>query len=90
MSDPAILFSERFGRPVRLTTHARLMMTERDVPEVLVLDLIENGEIKHKTETDVWIFRAYPERRDNMLCVAALLQQAVIIKTVMIRWQLEE
>ncbi len=84
------MYSERFQRNVWITNHARLMMEERSVPELLLLDLLETGNIKEKTARDLWIYKAYPERPDNLVCTAVMKGQAIIIKTVMVNWQLEE
>ena len=65
-------------------------MEKRDISLELLLDLIETGDIRHKSETDLWIFKQYPERADNMVCTAVVVDQAVIVKTVMVDWILEE
>ena len=36
-----------------------------------------------KDNTHFWAYKAYPGRADNMLCVAAIDGEAVIVKTVM-------
>ncbi len=38
----------------------------------------------------MWIYLHVEERTDNLICVAAVESDAVIIKTVMINWQLED
>ena len=48
-------------------------MEKRDIPEAVVCDLIETGEIKRKDNLNVWIFKHYPERSDNLLCVEAVI-----------------
>ena len=40
-------------------------MEKRDISLELLLDLIETGDVRHKSESDLWIFRRYPERADN-------------------------
>ncbi len=55
-------------------------MEKRDISLELLLDLIETGDIRHKSETDLWIFRQYPGRADNMVCTAVVVGQAVIVK----------
>lgn len=82
--------SLRFGRPVRLTDHARRRMTERDINDGLLLDIIETGRVKHKDDRRIWLFKHYPDRADNLLCVAALLADALIVKTVMHHFTPEE
>jgi YD repeat-containing protein len=84
------LYSHRFQRNIQLTYHVADRMTKRFVTEEMLYDLIETGDIRHKTETDVWLYKHYLDREDNLICAAAILNQAVIIKTVMINWKLQE
>lgn len=35
-----------------------------------------------------WLYKAYAGRHDNLLCVAAVIEQAVVVKTVMHRWEI--
>jgi NAD(P)-dependent dehydrogenase (short-subunit alcohol dehydrogenase family) len=37
----------------------------------------------HKDETRIWIAKHYGDRADNLLCVAAMLETTLVIKTVM-------
>lgn len=84
------MFSQRFQKNIRLTHHVRARMEKRDISLELLLDLIETGGIRYKSESDLWIHRQYPERADNMVCTAVVVGQAVIVKTVMVDWILEE
>lgn len=84
------MWSERFKKNVWLTDDARQAMTKREISESLVYDLVETGRIKHKDNLNAWIFKHYPERNDNLLCIAALIEQAIIVKTVMTDWRLLE
>jgi len=77
------MFSERFRKPIVMTDHARRRMGARAISEALLRDLIETGEIRYKDETRVWIAKRYEDRSDNLLCVAAALEMALVIKTVM-------
>jgi hypothetical protein len=83
-------FSQRFQRNIRLTRHVNERMEKRQITEAMLFDLIETGDIREKSPTDIWIFKHYPERNDNLLCAAVLLAQAVIVKTVMVDWTLQE
>lgn len=58
-------------------------MSERNIPESLLLDLIDTGELRHKDESHFWIFKAYPERDDNLLCVAGTMESVLVVKTIM-------
>ena len=84
------MFNQRFKKTVHLTDHVSARMAKRDISLELLLDLIETGDIRHKTESDLWIYKQYPDRRDNMVCTAVVIGQAVIVKTVMVDWILEE
>lgn len=64
-------------------------MRERDISEALLFDLIETGTVKHKDEQRLWIFKAYPDRSDNLLCAAVQLTGALIVKTAMHHFQPE-
>lgn len=65
-------------------------MEKRGVDEALVLDIVENGEIKRKSDAHLWIYKHVGEREDNLLCVAAIDAAAIIIvKTVMTNWQVK-
>lgn len=83
------MFSQRFNLPVLITRHARQRMAERDMDEALLLDLIETGNARHKDETHLWLFKHYDRRDDNLLCAAVVIEGALVIKTVMHRFQLE-
>ena len=79
----ALMFSRRFSREIRFTHHAAKRMGERNMPESLVLDLVESGEVRYKDETHLWIFKAFQDRDDNLLCVAVVLEPVLVVKTVM-------
>lgn len=87
--ETAQLYSHRFQRPIRLTNHVAERMEKRSITEEILYDVIETGDIRYKSETDVWIYKHFDDRDDNLICAAAILGQAVIIKTVMINWHLE-
>ncbi|MEW6444624.1 MAG: DUF4258 domain-containing protein [Pseudomonadota bacterium] len=44
------MLSQRFGRIIVITLHARQRMRERDLSDSLLLELIETGEVRHKDE----------------------------------------
>jgi len=51
------MFSQRFQKNIRLTHHVRTRMEKRDISLELLLDLIETGDIRYKSESDLWIYR---------------------------------
>lgn len=77
------MFSTRFNMEVRITRHARSRMAQRDIEDTLLLDLIETGTEKRKDDSRLWLFKHYADRDDNLLCVAAAIQDGLVIKTVM-------
>jgi len=77
------MFSERFGKSIVITDHARRRMASRAISEALLSDIIETGEVRNKDETRIWITKHYGDRADNLLCVAAALETALVIKTAM-------
>ncbi|MEZ5477700.1 MAG: DUF4258 domain-containing protein [Thiolinea sp.] len=84
------MISKRFNKPVVLTYHATEQMAERQIDEETLTDLIESGDIKYKDEQHLWIYKSYPARQDNMICAAAIERNNLIIKTVMINWELND
>ena len=77
------MLSERFAKSITITAHARGRMAARAISEALLRDMIETGEVRYKDETRIWIAKHYADRTDNLLCVAAVLETALVIKTVM-------
>jgi len=66
------------------------------MPEVVckkvVLDadlrkIIEKGEIKYKSNKELWVFMFFNSREDNLVCAAIVLEHVVVVKTVMIEWE---
>jgi Domain of unknown function (DUF4258) len=83
------MHSQRFQRRVDVTRHARQRMEERHIDDARLLDLIDFGETRYKDTARLWIYKSYADRDDNLLCVAAvLLEDALVVKTVMHRFQL--
>jgi Domain of unknown function (DUF4258) len=85
----ADLFSKRFGKNVWITSHGRKSMERRDIDDSTLEQVIEHGDIKRQSETNLWIFRSIEGRSDNFICAAVVEETAVVVKTVMINWELE-
>jgi hypothetical protein len=81
--------SARFGLPVVFTEHALRRMAERAMSEALVLDVIDTGTVRSADDMHLWIYKHIAERDDNLLCVAAVVENALIVKTVMHHWELQ-
>ncbi len=77
------MHSQRFNLDIVLTRHADLRMAERSFSETELLDLIDTGEVKYKDDTHLWIYKAFKARNDNLLCAAAVIDGALVIKTLM-------
>ena len=89
MKSPTKLFSLRFERPVALTVHATQRMAARGIGIEDVLRIIDTGETRYKDETHLWAFKNFQDRNDNLLCVVLVLENVVVVKTVMHHFQLE-
>ena len=83
-------YSERFAKNVVLTRHAADRMQQRKISPSEVMVLVEAGEVKRKDETHLWIFHAYSNRQDNLVCAAVVEENVLVIKTLMTHWQEEE
>jgi hypothetical protein len=82
------MFSKRFQLPVVITIHARERMTARDMSEALLLDIIETGVDKDAGGGHHWVYKHYPARSDNLLCIAAVIDNVFVVKTVMHHWEI--
>lgn len=81
------MLSKRFGKTVYITDHAKQRMTDRHVSEATIAELVETGKLKRKDERHLWLFKHYPDRSDNLVCAAAVENDALVIKTLMTHWQ---
>ena len=77
------MFSNRFQRLVVISSHAKIRMSERDISEAMLLEVIDSGDTRYKDATHLWAFKEFPERHDNLLCAVLVLEDRVIVKTVM-------
>jgi Domain of unknown function (DUF4258) len=82
-----MMHSNRFGLPVVLTEHARLRMEERGIGASLILEIVETGTLKEAGGLHYWLFKYFPDRADNLLCVAAVIDNVVVVKTIMHHWE---
>lgn len=65
-------------------------MRERQITEDMVYDLLETGNARYKDERRLWLSKTYPDRDDNDICAAVVLEDNLIVKTIMHRWELQE
>lgn len=87
---PESFYSPRFAKNVWLTNHAIEAMAKREVTLPEVKQLIEEGKTQYKDEKHGWVYFEFTHRNDNLVCADIVNDQAVIIKTIMINWQLGE
>ena len=77
------MYSNRFQRPIVISNHAKIRMTEREISEAMLLEVIDSGDTRYKDTTHLWAFKEFPERHDNLLCAVLVLEDRVVVKTVM-------
>jgi hypothetical protein len=65
-------------------------MTERGITELALLSMIDGGEIRRADGRRLWAYRHVPYRDDTLLCAVLVLEGAVVVKTVMHRFEPEE
>lgn len=83
-----MLQSQRFGGlKIVLTTHAQQRAQERNIGMELISDIVDNGTQQEAGPGHFWFFKHVPERDDNLLCVAAVIDNVLVIKTVMHHWR---
>ncbi|MFI4923182.1 MAG: DUF4258 domain-containing protein [Burkholderiales bacterium] len=71
-----------------MTQHAQARMLERGISDTELLEVIESGTIRKQDEKRMWIYKALEKRADNLICAAVVEEDRLIVKTVMINWQL--
>lgn len=77
------MHSSRFDRPIVVTRHAAQRMAERSISDADLVTVIDQGETRYKDATHLWAYRHFPERDDNLVCAVLVLEEAVVVKTVM-------
>jgi hypothetical protein len=83
-------FSERFGLEVIVTDHALARARERAIVDTDLKDVIETGTAKYRDSKRLWIYKEVTGRTDNLICAAVVLDGRLVVKTVMINWELLE
>ncbi len=81
------MYSHRFQLEVVITLHARERMVARNMDTEMLLDIIETGVDKDAGAGHHWLYKTYPNRTDNLLCVAAVIDKVLVVKTVMHHWE---
>lgn len=83
------MFSVRFQKPVLLTHHAISRMKQRSISLDELLLVVDTGDTRFKDDTHLWAYKHLPGRTDNLVCAVLVLENAVIVKTVMHEFLLE-
>lgn len=78
-----LMFSTRFNRPVVFTRHALQRMQERNISEDELLCVVDTGGTRYKDDTHLWAFKHMDGRSDNLVCAVLVLENSVVVKTVM-------
>ncbi|MDZ4188156.1 MAG: DUF4258 domain-containing protein [Hydrogenophaga sp.] len=73
--------------PVVLTEHAKQRMQKRGMDEGLVLEIIDTGIQKDAGNGHFWIYKNFEHRQDNLLCVAVVIENVMVVKTIMHHWE---
>ncbi|KXS52950.1 MAG: hypothetical protein AWU57_2669 [Marinobacter sp. T13-3] len=77
------MHSQRFGLEVYITRHARERMAQRNITETELSALLEVGDTRYKDDIRLWIAKYFSGRTDNLLCLAIVLEERLVVKTVM-------
>jgi hypothetical protein len=54
------------------------------------MQVIDTGETRFKDPTHLWAYKKLPGRTDNLVCAVLVLENAVVVKTVMHEFVLED
>ena len=65
-------------------------MIARKVTADLVLQIVDTGFVRYSDPIRLWAWLEVPERDDNLLCLALVLEDAIVVKTVMHHWEVME
>ena len=77
------MFSVRFNKAIVITQHAQLRMRQRAISVAKLQEVIDHGDTRFKDETHLWVFMNLSGRSDNLVCAVLVLEDAVVVKTVM-------
>ncbi|MGM0784262.1 MAG: DUF4258 domain-containing protein [Pseudomonadota bacterium] len=84
------MYCKRFQRQVHASRHARERMAEREISELMLSTLLEQGTVRYKDDSRLWIAMKMEGRDDNLICAAVTLEDKLIVKTVMHRFRWED
>lgn len=58
-------------------------MVERDISAAMLIEVIDSGGTRYKDATHLWAFKEFTQRHDNLICAVLVLEDCVVVKTVM-------
>ncbi len=58
-------------------------MIERDISAAMLIEVIDSGGTRYKDATHLWAFKEFTQRHDNLICAVLVLEDCVVVKTVM-------
>jgi hypothetical protein len=58
-------------------------MRQRAISVAELQEVIDHGDTRFKDETHLWVFMNLSGRSDNLVCAVLVLEDAVVVKTVM-------
>ena len=77
------MFSVRFNKAIVITQHAQMRMRQRAISLGELHEVIDQGDTRFKDETHLWVFMNLPSRTDHLVCAVLVLEDVVVVKTVM-------
>jgi hypothetical protein len=83
------MISARFQRPIVVSRHALLRMAERDINDSQLVEIIDTGSTRFKDATHLWAFKHLEGRSDNLVCAVLVIENVIVVKTVMHNFVLE-
>ena len=83
------MHSTRFNRPVVFTRHALQRMELRAISAAELLEVVDTGDTRFKDEAHLWAYKHLAGRADNLICAVLVLEDVVVVKTVMHHFNLE-
>ncbi len=86
-----VIFEKR-RRKLILTDHAQMRMNTRDLSLERVIDIIQTGKVKPKSEDNrFWVYKNFPARSDNSICLSIVIEEPnLIVVTALLNWRPEQ
>jgi len=66
-----------------------MRMAQRGISMDQLLVVVDTGDTRFKDETHLWAYKNLPDRTDNLVCAVLVLEDVVVVKTVMHEFVLE-